>query len=441
MRMDFCDQKMRQQASISVGDAHHFVKSDVLTRCPSGSPMADLLKILRKGARVNGNGLNSKEMQSRDGHSFAYILHYVCTGDLIYPLHEGFHRVDALLKELTYFGLVDDVLRNATQEAYKRRYAVVAPARRSADASERPPLGSTLSVCNTDSLERASRNCAVGSTSDLLKESGTGTLASSRCAGHAAAASGQRRFLSVIKRYLNVKSKEMNENDAVATHPHVVRLSTSASRSHSSLLNLWNSSGNHGGSAVGPSGGVFRPASAQGTTLVLIAAPDYVTVYGQRAELESIFGTDYQVVSLRTTSSAFIDAQLIYQPADAADIVDNERRQQLQQPPLQRHRLRSELLWRLYQQRIRSRGYVITVQTHWRDKATLETHHQWLLHRKSGWKNSSSRRAYLSLTLPSSSSVASAPSAVQNLLGRRASVMQRLFHKSTLSLHTEVTAV
>ena len=98
---------------------------------------------------------------------------------------------------------------------------------------------------------------------------------------------------------------------------------------------------------------------------MLIAAPDYVTVYGQRAELESIFGTDYQVVSLRTTSSAFIDAQLIYQPADAADIVDNERRQQLQQPPLQRHRLRSELLWRLYQQRIRSRGYVITVQTHW----------------------------------------------------------------------------
>ena len=119
------------------------------------------------------------------------------------------------------------------------------------------------------------------------------------------------------------------------------------------------------GSTVGTSGGVFRPASAQGTTLVLIAAPDYVTVYGQRAELESIFGTDYQVVSLRTTSSAFIDAQLIYQPADAADIVDDERRQQQQQPPLQRNRLRSELLWRLYQQRIRSRGYVITVQTHW----------------------------------------------------------------------------
>ena len=116
---------------------------------------------------------------------------------------------------------------------------------------------------------------------------------------------------------------------------------------------------------MGTSGGVFRPASAQGTTLVLIATPDYVTVYGQRTELESIFGTDYQVVSLRTTSSAFIDAQLIYQPADAADIVDDERRQQQQQQPLQRNRLRSELLWRLYQQRIRSRGYVITVQTHW----------------------------------------------------------------------------
>ena len=76
-----------------------------------------------------------------------------------------------------------------------------------------------------------------------------------------------------------------------------------------------------------------------------------------------------------------------------------------------------------------------------KDKATLETHHQWLLHRKSGWKYSSGRRGYLSLSLPSSSAVSSAPSAVQNLLGRRASVMQRLFHKSTLSLHTEVTAV
>ena len=36
--------------------------------------------------------------KGRDGHSFAYILHYLSTGDLIYPLHEGFHRVDVLLK-------------------------------------------------------------------------------------------------------------------------------------------------------------------------------------------------------------------------------------------------------------------------------------------------------------------------------------------------------
>ena len=145
---------------------------------------------------------------------------------------------------MTYFGLVDDVLRNATQEAYKRRYAVV-PCTRSSDA-ERPPLGSTLSVYNADSLERASRNCA-GSTSDLLSGGnsgggGAGTITSARCVGHTSA-NGQRRFLSVVKRYLNVKSKDMNENDAVATHPHVVRLNTSGSRPHSSLLNLWNSSG------------------------------------------------------------------------------------------------------------------------------------------------------------------------------------------------------
>ena len=56
------------------------------------------LNSVPSGTRVDANGLNAKEMQSRDGHSFAYILHYVCTGDLIYPLHEGFHRVDALLK-------------------------------------------------------------------------------------------------------------------------------------------------------------------------------------------------------------------------------------------------------------------------------------------------------------------------------------------------------
>ena len=53
-----------------------------------------------KGTRSN-HGLRwspSAEMKGRDGHSFAYILHYLGTGDLIYPLHEGFHRVDVLLK-------------------------------------------------------------------------------------------------------------------------------------------------------------------------------------------------------------------------------------------------------------------------------------------------------------------------------------------------------
>ena len=41
---------------------------------------------------------SSDTTKGRDGHSFAYILHYLSTGDLIYPLHEGFHRVDVLLK-------------------------------------------------------------------------------------------------------------------------------------------------------------------------------------------------------------------------------------------------------------------------------------------------------------------------------------------------------
>ena len=56
---------------------------------------------LNKGARSN-HGMrwtpSSDMTKGRDGHSFAYILHYLSTGDLIYPLHEGFHRVDVLLK-------------------------------------------------------------------------------------------------------------------------------------------------------------------------------------------------------------------------------------------------------------------------------------------------------------------------------------------------------
>lgn len=59
--------------------------------------------LFEPGTRSN-RGLRltpSAEMKGRDGHSFAYILHYLSTGDLIYPLHEGFHRVDVLLKVST----------------------------------------------------------------------------------------------------------------------------------------------------------------------------------------------------------------------------------------------------------------------------------------------------------------------------------------------------
>ena len=60
-----------------------------------------------KGTRSN-HGLRwspSAGMKDRDGHSFAYILHYLGTGDLIYPLHEGFHRVDVLLKASIIYSL------------------------------------------------------------------------------------------------------------------------------------------------------------------------------------------------------------------------------------------------------------------------------------------------------------------------------------------------
>lgn len=52
------------------------------------------------------DGIIHKELEmvrERDGRSFLYVLHYLSTGDLVYPLHEGFHRVDALLKVITTF--------------------------------------------------------------------------------------------------------------------------------------------------------------------------------------------------------------------------------------------------------------------------------------------------------------------------------------------------
>ena len=81
------------------------IGADQRRLAPSGSfatfqkpSVTDAFRLTLTGSRNNHHGLCPAELQQRDGHSFGYILHYMATGDLVYPMHEGFHRVDALLQ-------------------------------------------------------------------------------------------------------------------------------------------------------------------------------------------------------------------------------------------------------------------------------------------------------------------------------------------------------
>ncbi|XP_063589798.1 uncharacterized protein LOC134766826 [Penaeus indicus] len=46
----------------------------------------------------------------RDGRVFPYVAHYLSTGDMLYPAHEGEVMVSRLLEELTRLDLVNDLL-------------------------------------------------------------------------------------------------------------------------------------------------------------------------------------------------------------------------------------------------------------------------------------------------------------------------------------------
>jgi hypothetical protein len=341
---------------------------------------------------------------------------------------------------LTFYGLVEDVIRNATQDGSargknKKRQQLLFTAngtaksstikggdlridRRDVDISRRSSLTKALSFQNISDLDDMASNLGKHSVSmnNLMLENEVKGCGDSPLQSKCRMTVSGHRFLAIVKRYLSLKSntKIVVDNKQIST----VRKSKSST--------VWNPRDGGGG------GGVFRPTSAQGATLVLVAEPDYVTVFGQRSELELLF-PDCQVVPLRTTSSAFIDAQLVYQPDDPS--VTDETSSDLECPTPRRSST-SEVLWRIYKHRIQSRGFCVTVQSHWRDKETLEDHYQWLLHKKSNTKNSTGRRSNLNLVSNGSNNVPlNAP------LGRRTSVLQRLFQRSSLTVHLTSDAI
>ncbi|XP_045582101.1 uncharacterized protein [Procambarus clarkii] len=75
-----------------VGGVHH-----VMYSCPPHAHHA-----IRTRVVDNGGG--------RDGRVFPYLAHYLATGDMLYPAHEGQVMVTRLLHELTQLDLVDDLL-------------------------------------------------------------------------------------------------------------------------------------------------------------------------------------------------------------------------------------------------------------------------------------------------------------------------------------------
>lgn len=261
------------------------------------------------------------------------------------------------------------------------------------------------------------------------------------------ASSGGHRFLSAVKRYLSLKSSDSQREPVFS----------SAKRAPSSVSV---STAGEGGPAWRPihaGGGVFRPNSARGATLVLLAAADGVAVYGQRATLESLF-PEYRVTSLRSFSSALIDSKVVYQTDEHSsgfDIYDgyssSSYNSNTSSLPKSRNSSdgsfyssgsgsstssQSELLASLYHQRIKPGGFAVTVQSNWRDKHTLEVYHQWLLHRKNNSKSTARRLSHPNvLTALSTSPSAGATGAVSNPVTRRPSVIQRFFNKSALTLH------
>lgn len=244
------------------------------------------------------------------------------------------------------------------------------------------------------------------------------------------------RFFNAIKRYLSLKSSGVNH-----CQPGIKR--QSGGGQDGTKATIWSPR------QVQPTGnGVFRPNSARGSTLILISGLDSVIVYGQRIQLEIIF-PDYPIEPLRSFSSVFIDSKLTYSPDDSAsadgDGYSSSSFNSASSLPKRSNSAssnstasigQSDLLSRLFHQQMQPQGFVITVQSYWRNSDTLEIHHQWLLHKKLNAKQSGSGRRRSSQSPGMTSSVST--TTLSNPVGRRASVLQRLFNKSELTLHTDV---
>lgn len=366
------------------------------------------------------------------------------------------------VQELTFFGLVDDVIRYATQEGsarskQNRRRSILFTTRDTDRKVETLPKRVSMAKCQSIQDVHFIGGCSLGrvtgveaiqsvSMSDLNTEHGECEIrdqpSTDKC-NRTTNTQHAHRFLNAIKRYLSLKSSGSNQRKTGNK-----RQSDGANKS----ATIWsprqvNTAG----------GGVFRPSSARGSTLILIATPDSVTVFGQRPHLELML-PDFPIEALRSFSSAFIDSKLVYQPDDNSSSGDvdgyssssftsgsslpkrasssTSSESTATSIPSSAH---SDLLVRLYQRHIQPLGFVVTVQSHWRAIDSLETHHQWLLHKKHSSKQSngtsSGRRRH---THAGMAAAMSATTINQTSVTRRASVLQRLFNKSALTLHTDL---
>lgn len=368
------------------------------------------------------------------------------------------------MQELTFFGLVEDVIRYATQEGSGRskqnkRRSVLFSARDATNSDRkaetlpnRVPLAKCQSIQNVHivcgrSVSRSEGIDAVQSVSmsDLNIERPDTEIRDQNLEVQSAATRCNRtnvhghRFLNAIKRYLSLKSSSGSHRQ---TGPKRQNQENGTNKAAIWSPRQVNTAG----------GGVFRPNSARGSTIILIAAPDSVTVYGQRFQLENMF-PDYPIEALKSFSSAFIDSKLVYQPDDTSsggdiDGYSSSSFNSVSSLPKRSSSAgsdstgigssigNSDLLLRLFQRHIQPLGFAVTVQSYWRTADSLETHHQWILHKKHNSKLSvgSGRRR----SSHAGMFAAVSTTTINHPVTRRASVLQRLFNRSALTLHTDV---
>ncbi|XP_045127603.1 uncharacterized protein LOC123514070 [Portunus trituberculatus] len=94
-----------KKVECEVGDVHH-----VLYYGSAHLHHAIRTRVVERGA-------------GRDGRVFPYVAHYLATGEMLYPVHEGEAMVTRLLQELTRLDLVQDFLRTPAASSSASRSA------------------------------------------------------------------------------------------------------------------------------------------------------------------------------------------------------------------------------------------------------------------------------------------------------------------------------